>query len=131
MASKLSAPAASLAEGAERLERVIRGVKDRQLSDAHNVPVFSTNNAFAVSPEEAWSKKFMTAGIGPTDFKAPQMPTIAVSAPVAGATFQPAGMAAPHVVAAPVVERRSSTIGDVLAKPGRRRSWLGRLLRGA
>jgi hypothetical protein len=130
MAGKPSVPVASLAEGAERFERVIRGVKDRQLSDAHNVPVFSTSNAFVVSPEEVWSKKFMTAGIGPTDFKAPQMPSIAVSAPVAGATFQPAGSAAPHV-SAPVVERRTATIGDVLAKPGRRRSWLGRLLRGA
>jgi hypothetical protein len=130
MAGKLSASVASLAEGAERLERVIRGVKDRQLSDAHNVPVFSTNNAFAVSPEEAWSKKFMTAGIGPSDFKAPQMPSIAVAAPMAGATFGTAGSASPPV-AAPIVVERRNTIGDVLAKPVRRLSWLGRLVRGA
>ena len=128
MAGRVSAPVASLAEGAERFERVIRGVKDRQLSDAHNVPVFSTNNAFAVSPEEAWSKKFMTAGIGPSDYKAPQMPSIGVAAPIAGATFQPAGSAKPYV-AAPVVVERRGTIGDVLAKPARRRSWLGRLVR--
>ena len=128
MAGKLSAPVATLADGAERFERVIRGVKDRQLSDAHNVPVFSMSDAFAVSPEEAWSKKFMTAGIGPSDCKAPQMPSIGVAAPVAGATFQPAATAAPHV-AAPVVVERQNTIGDVLAKPVRKRSWLGRLVR--
>jgi hypothetical protein len=124
MAGRQNAATASLADGAERLERLIRGVKDRQLSDAHNVPVLKpATNAFLVSPEEAWSKKFMTAGIGPTDFKAPQMPSIAVAEPIAGATFQPAP------VAAPVIDRRS-TIGDVLAKPSKRRSWLGRLVRG-
>jgi hypothetical protein len=125
MAGKLSAPTASLADGAERLERLIRGVKDRQLSDAHNVPVLKpATNAFLISPEEAWSKKFMTAGIGPTDFKAPQMPSIAVAAPVAGEAFR-----SDRPVAAPVVERRTM-IGEVLAKPVRKRSWLGRLVRG-
>ena len=129
MAGKLSAPVASLAEGAERLERIIRGVKDRQLSDAHNVPMLSpATNAFVVSPEEAWSKKFMTAGIGPSEFKAPQMPSIAVAAPMAGASFrQPAKPA--FAPSAPVV-RRPATIGQVLAKPARRRSWFGRLVRG-
>ncbi|HUO90962.1 MAG TPA: hypothetical protein VMU08_17455 [Rhizomicrobium sp.] len=130
MAGKLGGPVPSLADGAERLERIIRGVKDRQLSDAHNVPVLKpATNAFAVSPEEAWSKKFMTAGIGPTDFKATQMPTIAVSAPVAGTAFRPA----PKSVAAPAPQARTqrpATIGQVLAKPARKRSWFGRLVRG-
>jgi hypothetical protein len=131
MAGKLSAPVASLADGAERLERIIRGVKDRQLSDAHNVPVLKpASNAFAVSPEEAWSKKFMTAGIGPSDFKAPQMPAIAVAAPMAGSTFQPAAKPAQPLVAAPVIQR-PATIGEVVAKPARKRSWFGRLVRAS
>jgi hypothetical protein len=132
MASKLSEPVASLADGAERLERIIRGVKDRQFSDAHNVPVLKpATNAFVVSPEEVWSKKFMTAGIGPSDFKAPQMPSIAVAAPMAGSTFQPTtkDVAPPS---APVAGDMSpGTIGQVIAKPARKRSWFGRLVRGS
>jgi hypothetical protein len=129
--SKLSEPVGSLADGAERLERIVRGVKDRQLSDAHNAPVLRpATNAFVISPEEAWSKKFMTAGIGPSDFKAPQMPSIAVAAPMAGSTFQPATReTAPPPP--PPGDLRPGTIGHVLAKPARRRSWLGRLIRGS
>ena len=89
-------------------------------------------NAFAVSPEEAWSKKFMTAGIGPNDFKPVQMPAIAVAAP--SATLKPAPKdlepALKHAAPAPrPAALRPEPIGQVLAKPARRRSWFGRLVR--
>ena len=123
----------SLAEGAERLESLIRGVKDRQFTEAHTAPEPKTvSNAFAVSPEEAWSKKFMTAGIGPNDFKPVQMPAIAVAAPAA--TLKPAPKdlepALKHAAPAPrPAAVRPEPIGQVLAKPVRRRSWFGRLVR--
>jgi hypothetical protein len=123
----------SLAEGAERLESLIRGVKDRQFSEAHTAPEPKTvSNAFAVSPEEAWSKKFMTAGIGPNDFKPVQMPAIAVAAP--SATLKPAPKdlepAMKHAAPPPRPSAvRPEPIGQVLAKPARRRSWFGRLVR--
>ena len=57
-----------------------RGGKEREVSEAHNAPApKSVSNAFAVSPEEVWSKKFMTAAIGPNDFKPVQMPVVAIA----------------------------------------------------
>ncbi|HEX4302263.1 MAG TPA: hypothetical protein VHZ78_05690 [Rhizomicrobium sp.] len=137
---------ASLAEGAERLESLIRGVKDRQFSDARTAPEpKSVSTAFAVSPEEAWSKKFMTAGIGPNDFKPVQMPAISIAAPAAQALrpapkdLEPALSVSKPVpakaAAAPPQARpgdvRPGHIGQALAKPApRRRSWFGRLVKG-
>jgi hypothetical protein len=125
----------SLAEGAERFENLIRGVKDRQFTEAHAAPEPKTvPNAFAVSPEEAWSKKFMTAGIGPHDFKPVQMPAIAVAAPSAALKPAPKDLEPAMTHAAPPAALRSAAtrpepIGQVLAKPVRRRSWFGRLVR--
>jgi hypothetical protein len=133
MAEKIGEAVGSLNEGAERLDRLIRGVKDRQFTDAHNAPTPKVvTNAFAVSPEEAWSRKFMTAGIGPNDFKPVQMPSIALAAPA------PALRPLPRVPAPKAVEPAMSTPGDLrpgsigqaLAKPARKRSWFGRLVRG-
>ncbi|MEI9993645.1 MAG: hypothetical protein WDM91_03535 [Rhizomicrobium sp.] len=149
MAERLANPVGSLADGAERLDRLIRGVKDRQFSEALNAPApKSVSTAFAVSPEEAWSKKFMTAGIGPNDFKPVQMPVVPVAAP---APLRPAPKALEPVIeartAAPVPKPaakaaapaakaespgalRPGPIGQVLAKPARKSSWFGRLVRG-
>ncbi|MEI9888323.1 MAG: hypothetical protein WDN08_17850 [Rhizomicrobium sp.] len=82
-------------DGADRLDRLIRGVKDRQFSQAHMAPEPKTvSNAFAVSPEETWSKKYMTAGIGPNEFKPIQMPVVPVAMPPAAAQpLKPAPMA--------------------------------------
>ncbi len=125
----------SLSEGAERFENLIRGVKDRQFTEAHAAPEPKTvPNAFAVSPEEAWSKKFMTAGIGPHDFKPVQMPAVAVAAPSAALKpapkdLEPALAHATARSAAKAGDLRPEPIGQVLAKPARRRSWFGRLVR--
>ncbi len=127
MAERIGEAVGSLGEGAERLDRLIRGVKDRQFTDANNAPAPKVvTNAFAVSPEEAWSKKFMTAGIGPNDFKPVQMPSIALAAPAP--SLKPVVRPAAPVASAPG-DLRPGTIGQVLAKPGRKRSWFGRLVR--
>ena len=130
--SKLSEPVGSLSDGADRFDRLIKGVKDRQYTDVHNAPApKAISNAFVVSPEEAWSRKFMTAGIGPQEFAAPQMPSIALAAPLTGQTFR----AAPEPVAVASIaapgELRPAAIGHTLAKPERpRRSWVGRFFFG-
>jgi len=139
MAEKLASATGSLADGAERLERLIRGVKDRQFSEASNAPQpKSVSNAYVVSPEEEWSRKFMTAGIGPHDFKPVQMPAISIAAP--STALKPAPKALePAIVAAKPAARtaasagtvRPTPIGAAIAKPVRRRSWFGRLVRGS
>jgi hypothetical protein len=134
----------SLSEGAERLEGLIRGVKDRQYSEARTAPEPKTvSSAFAVSPEEAWSKKFMTAGIGPTSFKPVQMPSIAIAAPTMNQALKPAPKelepALAHAAPRPAAKARSTAPGDIrpghigqaLAKPAPRRSWFGRLVKGS
>ena len=154
MAERLANATGSLADGAERLERLIRGVKDRQFSEALNAPQpKSVSSAYAVSPEEEWSKKFMTAGIGPHDFKPVQMPVVSIAAPStslkpAPKALEPAITAAapkpverPEIKAAPAEMAAKSAapspgavrpgpIGAVLAKPARKRTWFGRLVRG-
>ncbi|HEY0107915.1 MAG TPA: hypothetical protein VGB91_17665 [Rhizomicrobium sp.] len=132
MAENASMSAQSLSEGAERLERLIRGVKDRQFSDAANAPAPKTlGTAFAVSPEEEWSRKFMTAGIGPMDFKPIQMPVVSISAPVprAAALSPPAPKTLEPAIESPGAVRPGQ-IGAAIAKPTRKRSWFGRLVRG-
>jgi hypothetical protein len=144
MAERLASATGSLAEGAERLERLIRGVKDRQFSEALNAPQpKSVSNAYAVSPEEEWSKKFMTAGIGPHDFKPVQMPVVSIAAP--SASLKPAPKTVEPAIAAvaskPALKPgktaaaspgaiRPGPIGAAIAKPARKRTWLGRLVRG-
>lgn len=145
--------AGSLTDGAERLERLIRGVKDRQFSEVRTAPEpKNLSNAFVESPQEVWSRKFMTAGIGPTEFKPVQMPTVAVAAPTMAQPLKPAPkslepvltltepappkpLAAPKAAATPrpAGELRPAAkgpIGASIAKPQRKRSWFGRLVRG-
>ncbi len=154
MAERLANATGSLADGAERLERLIRGVKDRQYSEALNAPQpKSVSSAYAVSPEEEWSKKFMTAGIGPHDFKPVQMPVVSIAAPstslkpapktlepaITAVAPAPAGKvemkAAPKPVEKPQAKAspgsvRPGPIGAALAKPAAKRTWFGRLVRG-
>jgi len=138
MAERLATAMGSLADGAERLERLIRGVKDRQFSEALNAPQpKSVSNAYAVSPEEEWSKKFMTAGIGPHDFKPVQMPAVSIAAPSAALKPAPKALEPALAAAAPKPAARKAAsvarpgpIGAAIAKPARKRSWFGRLVRG-
>jgi hypothetical protein len=167
MAERLASATGSLADGVERLDRLIRGVKDRQFSEALNAPApKSVSNAFVMSPEEAWSKKFMTAGIGPSEIKPVQMPVVPVMtaplptapaplkpapkalepaitvqtqpqtqarAPASALQAQPPAMTPKKTALAPQIApgaTKPAPIGQVLAKPARKPSWFGRLVRG-
>lgn len=130
MARNISELKGTLADGAERLERIVRAVKDRQFSETRNTPVLKpVSDAFALSPEEIWSKKYMTAGIGPSNLSGPQLPELSTmfqpgAQPFAASKLQPA------LAHSPAGTLRPASIGRALAKPARRRSWLGRLVRG-
>lgn len=131
MAGKVSEAAGSLSEGVERLERVVLAVKARQLAETRNAPSLkAVSDGFGFSPDEIWSKNYMTVGIGPSVRRPPP--------PNGGSTMfrlpdQPLAAARlqPPLVSSPSGKRAQGTIGDTLAKPVRRRSWLGRLVRGS
>ena len=131
-----------LAEGAERLERLARSLKDSQLARTRTKigaqpPV---SEAFVLSPDEAWAKKYRTNCIGPVCFPAAgsDLPAFAKFAlkPVPQAASQdfstPAKAAAPRPVSSPrpTCQGESGPIGLAIGKPIRPRSWLVRLLWG-
>jgi hypothetical protein len=125
---KLGESVSSLSEGAQRLERVIHSVKARQLAETHNVPVLKpASDAFSHSPDEIWSKNYMTVGIGPAPRGATASPTaFRLPEPPRGTTTLQ-----PPLVHSGTRPAKSVTIGDALAKPVRRRSWLSRLVLGS
>src|SRR5262249_7760001 len=57
----------ALAEAAERFDRIVNIVKDQQLS--HTQPGTAVrrpeSEAYVLSPEEAWSRKYMIQCVGP------------------------------------------------------------------
>ena len=131
-----------LAEGAERLARVANIVKDQQLARTQSGAQRPESETFVLSPEEAWSKKYMIQCVGPVCTVRPTaegallLPRFAPAPP-------PARMAAPSREIAPEkpLQKQASAparpsrkaaaepIGVAIGKPVRRRSWLGRLVR--
>ena len=131
-----------LAKGAQRLERLARSLKDNQLARTRTKigaqpPV---GEAFVLSPDEAWAKKYRTNCIGPVCFPATgaDLPAFAKFA------LKPVPQAVSHDVSTPSNATRprpalsprpthpgeAGPIGLAIGKPVRPRSWLARLLRG-
>jgi len=129
--NKLSdGPRSSFADNAERLEQAAREIKSKQLSDVQGAP--PPPRAAGLTAEENWSKNFMTQSLGPRA----GLINVANLSPMPHSTFVTAEFAPPRVAkpgelkrAAPV-ERApmSMRIGQ---KEERKRTWLGRLLRGS
>jgi hypothetical protein len=134
-------PSRMLAEAAERLDRVVSIVKDQQLARTQSGVGPRESETFVLSPEEAWSKKYMIQCVGPVctvrpagDWALP-IPRPAPTAPAAkeagslefapGATRPAKAGPGPRATGRP----RPEPIGVAIGKPVRRRSWLGRLLR--
>lgn len=55
----------ALAEAADRLDRIVNIVKDQQLSDTRSGARRPESEAYVLSPEEAWSRKYMIQCVGP------------------------------------------------------------------
>ena len=130
MATRLGELGGALSEGAERLQRVVLTVKARQLAETRNAPVLKpASDGFGFSPDEIWSKNYMTVGIGPSVHRTSTLPA---GSNAFRLTEQPIGAAKlpPPLMRSAENSPRHVTIGEALAKPVRRRSWLGRLVRG-
>jgi hypothetical protein len=129
-------PRGPLAEGAERLERLARSLKDNQLARTRTKPGPQppVSEAFVLSPDEAWAKKYMTHCIGPICFPAAgaDVPAFAKfpAKPAATSGFRAPAEAIRPAPQKPAAQADSGQMGMVIGKPGKRRSWLGRLLRG-
>lgn len=129
-----------LADAARRLESVVNIVKDQQLARTQSGARKPESETFVLSPEEAWSKKYMIQCVGPVCTVRPTaegallLPRFVPAAPVQAAA--PSREIAPAKNARPVekapgraVRAAAEPIGLAIGKPVRPRSWLGRLLR--
>jgi hypothetical protein len=135
-----AAPKGALAEGAERFARMVDVVKDQQRARTNSGARIVDTDAFILSPDEAWSKKYMTQCIGPV---CTIRPTALGAQGLPGAVAQPQAAPADHAYVAveaapaPAGRRRRAAkvrldpIGIAIGKPVRRRSWLGRLILGS
>ena len=123
----------AFAEGAERFERLARAVKESQLSRTRAKVGPPPSEAYVLSPEEAWAKKYTTHCIGPVCYgpMTEPLPFSTVAVPLAEAPKSTDFSGATRSPSAEVEQRAASGhIGLALGKPPRQRSWLGRLLRG-
>ena len=127
-----------LAEAAERLDRVVSIVKDQQRARTNSGERPKDSEVFVLSPEEAWSKKYMIQCVGPvctvrpTEEGALLLPRFAPMPPVkqAAASLEIAPQRAPEVRIEPAPKVRKSApepIGLAIGKPVRKRSLLGRM----
>ena len=129
-----------LAEAAERLDRVANVVKDQQLARTRSGARKPESEAFVLSPEEAWSKKYMIQCVGPVctvrptaegalllpRYTPPPVRSTAPSHAVSAAKPAPAPL---RVQNPPVRKSAAEPIGLAIGKPVRKRGWLGRLFR--
>jgi hypothetical protein len=130
-------PRSALEDGADRLALLARTVKEQQIAEVMGRSAMPVGDVYSMSPDEVWSRKYMSQGIGPvSDCTAPggycPIPFPAKT-PVAALAPQIVTAAEPDVlelvdpmpepvVAAPV----GGQIGQAIGKPYRRRSWWSR-----
>jgi hypothetical protein len=122
-------PRSSFAEDAERLDAAVREIKNKQLADVHGVP--QQPPLKGPTAAETWSRNYATQSISPrVGVMAPANMTPMPHSTFVLAESSPPRVAVPNELkrAAPVDRAPMSVrIGKFME---RRRSWLGRLLRG-
>ena len=118
----------TLADGAERLGRLARILKDNQLGKTGSQPLGEKpqSEAFVLNPEDAWAQKYKSYCIGPACFTA--APPGFIKVPAAPPEVS-AGSVAVAAKAA-VKPAPAEPIGRAIGKKVRSRSWLGRLIKG-
>jgi hypothetical protein len=124
----------ALADGAERFDRLVRSVKDIQLGRTKTGPRPAVTEAFELSPEDAWARKYMTHCIGPVCYTVQAEPPVfakfkaPAKAPSQGAAAPAAGPEKAHYPPAPGRDTAGSgPIGMAIGKPVRAGFRLGRL----
>jgi hypothetical protein len=124
----------ALAEAAERFDRIVNIVKDQQLSHTQSPPVRRPESeAYTLSPEEAWSRKYMIQCVGPVCTIRPTaegallLPRFMPAPPVRQASqireIAPAPQ--PQAVGRPGRRAEPEPIGLLIGKKVRRRGLLG------
>lgn len=125
----LSEPRSAFLEGADRLDQVQRAVRVQHMEET-GAMAEPRRRMSAVSPDEAWSRKYMTQAIGPISEPAGQAFT--EFARSASAPNDVAGNFAPAEI---VPKPELASIRPMATQLGRRqtkqRGWLGRLLLGS
>ena len=127
-----------LADGADRLDRVVSIVKDQQRARSNPGERTNESEVFVLSPEEAWSKKYMIQCVGPvctvrpTEEGALLLPRFVPAPPskraLVSREFAPQKAPEVRIEPAPTVRKSGSEpIGLAIGKPVRKRSLLGRL----
>jgi hypothetical protein len=131
----MAKPSITLAEGAERFDRLARILKDNQLAKTRGKPAVTPplSEVFVLSPDEAWAKQYMTQCIGPVCFTQAatppgfaKFPAIPPQAPPRSSAVE-ARSERPATSGKPAARQPSEPIGRVIGKPVRPRSWLARL----
>jgi hypothetical protein len=117
----------ALADGAAKLARLARTVREQQIAEIQGSNALPVTNVYSLSPDEVWSKKYMSQGIGPTpDCAKPggicSLPFAQIEP--ATITLSPPATTRTDAGTAPV------QIGQAIGKPYRRGSWIVRALRG-
>lgn len=119
----------AFADAAGRLEQVAHSVKAQQAHETQPPPPSgAAHRMTAVSPDEAWSRKYMSQAIGP---RLDPMPLAGLSRHVPPIVPAAAGLSERPFAAQPVVPKRGAPIGADIGRAGpHRRSWLARLFLG-
>jgi len=119
----------AFAEAAERLEQTARAVKTQQVEETQGPPLGAPHRMTAISPDEAWSRKYMSQAIGPRMDPLPFSGTSLHVPPIVPAAPKLAERA---FASEPIVPKRGAPIGaDIGRALPQRRSWLARLFLGA
>jgi hypothetical protein len=128
----------ALAEAAERFDRIVNIVKDQQLSHTQSAPMRRPESeAYVLSPEEAWSRKYMIQCVGPVCTIRPTaegallLPRFMPAPPVREASRIREIAPAPQggAAARPGRKAEPEAIGLLIGKKVRRRGLLGRMFR--
>jgi hypothetical protein len=118
----------AFADAAGRLEQVAHSVKAQQAQETQPPPPSGADRMTAISPDEAWSRKYMSQAIGP---RLDPMPLVGLSRHVPPIVPAAAGLSERAFSAQPVVPKRGAPIGaDIGRGLPQRRSWLARLFLG-
>jgi hypothetical protein len=130
-----SRPRSALADAAERLTPLARTAREQQLFDMPGALRLAASDVYSTSPDEAWSKRYMSQGIGPVPDCASAGGFCPMPFTAAQMDQRPAGLAPQPQAAAPMPEpeptrtaaapKASGQIGQAIGKPAKRR-WFRR-----
>lgn len=115
-------------EAAERCNLLVRTIKEKQFA-ATGVAAMPVEEPAPLHPEEAWARQFAVHTIRRERGEKDRPPLSSFVPPPPGMPKMPR-FAEAHAAREPEKTAMGGHIGSSLGKPGPRRNWIGRLLRG-